>query len=159
MILITNEQNMNVKTDLDSQLLERIYQLVSNEKYADAYKVIEELPESESKKPSLLFYKAVCLYENGSDLECLRLLVAFLEREPTHEKRNYSIFTAAICLINLGLEEEAMKLLTALPSNYPDLKEEILRTSAVLERKVEARTLADSLLTVPKKAERETRGN
>lgn len=137
-----------MKLERNNKSLKFIYELISNEKYAIAYNIINELPEQERKKSIYLFLKAVCIYEEGNDIECLKLLVSFLEEEPLHERKNYSIFTAAICLINLGLEEIALKLFKILPSDYPDLQKEIEQINAVIKRKIEAQTLANALLLI-----------
>ncbi|HSI12241.1 MAG TPA: tetratricopeptide repeat protein [Chthoniobacter sp.] len=127
-------------------VIDRVHALVDAEKYSDAFALIEE-QRDRADAPSLLhFYEGICLYEQGDDNGCLRLLAKFIDQEPAHIKSDYAVFTAAICLVNLGMDDLSNQLLDRLPASYPDLAHERKCIDEVLRRKREAIPHCDVIL-------------
>jgi len=127
-------------------IIDNIYELIASEEYAEAERLIGCIPELEKHDPILLFFKAVCEYEQGRDVECLQLISSFLERAPHHVKAEYCIFTAAMCLANMGMEEDSLPLLNALPASYPDLLREKRDVSAKLQMKARAKFHVETIM-------------
>lgn len=103
----------------------QIADLVAEDRYDEARPLLDAMTEIEDSVPLVLFYKAICIYEDKDDVECVRLLTRFIERAPRHKKVPYARFTFAICLVNLGAYAEALEVFGTVPEDYPDLKKEV----------------------------------
>ncbi|MEP6671652.1 MAG: hypothetical protein ABJF10_20985 [Chthoniobacter sp.] len=132
-------------------IIDNIYELIASEQYDEAEHLLGCIPDLEKHDPELLFFKAICEYEAGRDVECLQLLSDFLNRAPRHVKADYSVFTAAICLANLGMEEESLPLLNTLPVSYPDLIDEKQSISAKVQIKAQAKVHAEAIAKMSRK--------
>ncbi len=101
----------------------RIGDLVAEDRYEEARPLLDAMTEIEDVVPFVLFYKAICIYEDKDDVECVRLLSRFIERAPRNEKVPYARLTIAVCLINLGAYAEAWRFLPRFPRTIPIGKE------------------------------------
>jgi thioredoxin-like negative regulator of GroEL len=111
----------------------RIADLVAEDRYSEARPLIDAMAEIEDVVPLVIFYKAICIYEDKDDVECVRLLSRFIERAPRNKKAPYARFTIAICLINLGAYAEALELFATVPPDYPDWEKEVAAAKRRLE--------------------------
>lgn len=111
----------------------RIGDLVAQDRYDEARPLLDAMTKIEDSMPLVLFYKAICVYEDKDDVECVRLLSRFIERAPRHKKVPYARFTIAICLMNLGAYAEALEILATVPPDYPDWEREVASATRSLE--------------------------
>jgi len=125
-----------------------VYNHILAEEYSDAYSLLETYPECNYEDSILLFFKAICAYEKNLDLECLRLLTAFLIKDPEHPKRNYCLFTAATCMANFGMDDSSLLLLNMIADTYPDLNEAKEKAKEGIARRNKAKTYYEALLKV-----------
>lgn len=115
---------------------EEIYRLIESDRYDEAMERIAILESPDRDDPIVFLYRALCIYERGDDLECMRLLVSFIGAVPAkNPKLKYALFTFAVCLQNLHLDDEALTILRSLPSTYPDLHLAIANSEQALESK------------------------
>lgn len=120
---------------MDQEFISRIGDLVRQDRFQEARKLIDSLDGEKHNTPLLLFYEAICLYEEKNDVDCVRLLSEFINCVPNHTKANYAKFTIAICLTNLGLQEQSLLFLEELPEDYPDLQRELAHVRSLIERR------------------------
>jgi len=104
--------------------LNEIYILVNTDEYKKTLLRIKKLRFRGCNDVVLFLYEALCAYEAGDDLECLRLLSIFLNTAEHHQKREYALFTVGICLMNLGLVGEAKKVFIQISDKYPNILKE-----------------------------------
>ncbi len=123
----------------------RIADLVGEDRYSEARPLIDAMAEIEDSVPLVLFYKAICVYEDKDDVECVRLLSRFIERAPRNKKVPYARFTIAVCLINLGAYAEALEILATVPTDYPDWEREMASATKSLEMQRKALAYCSSL--------------
>jgi thioredoxin-like negative regulator of GroEL len=125
--------------------IQTLHQLVSADRYDEADRLIQELRDNDQQYPELFLYEAICRYEEGNDLECLRLLTEFLRAAPKHIKRDYATFMAATCLVNVGLLEQSLRLLQRISSTYPARDDEMQDLNARLSTRTRASEYAEAL--------------
>lgn len=126
--------------------LEEIYHLIESDAYDEAMERIAELESPDRDDAIVFLYKALCIYERGDDLECMRLLVSFIGAvPPRHPKLKYALFTFAVCLQNQDLDDDALSILRSLPSTYPDLDAAIASSERALSSRRSAQEILESL--------------
>jgi len=130
--------------DSDSHI-QTLHQLVSADRYTEADRLIRQIRDDGKEYPELFLYEAICRYEEGNDLECLRLLTEFIRAAPKHVKRDYAVFTAAICLFNVGLLENSVRLPERISSTYPARDDEMQNLNARLNTRTKASEYAEAL--------------
>ncbi|MBV9657332.1 MAG: hypothetical protein JO295_04400 [Verrucomicrobia bacterium] len=129
--------------------IEVLYRLINDDQYSEADQLLGRLRAGGKCDVELLLCEAICRYEDGDDVECLKLLANFVTAAPEHIKTDYATFMAATCLANLGLFGRALRLLQMVSPSYPKRDEEMRGLRARLDsgRKAEefAQTLEDAL--------------
>jgi TolA-binding protein len=118
--------------------LDDIHSLIQSEDYAKAKVQISEARSAGHREALLSLFEATCVYEEGDDIETLRLVAEFLASTTKSEKRPYALFTAAVCLENLGLNEQALELLQMVPETYQDLHKERVNATNDFKRQKQA---------------------